>query len=40
MAEDGADNREVRLAAFHEAMVNIYRRAKGEAGYTATYFLS
>jgi hypothetical protein len=28
------------MAAFHEAMVGIYRRAKSEAGYTATYFLS
>jgi len=40
MAEDGVDTRYVRLAAFHEAMVDIYRRAKSEAGYTATYFLS
>ena len=25
---------------FNEAMLNIYRRAKAEAGYNATYFLS
>ena len=26
-------------AEFHEAMLNVYRRAKGEAGYKATLFL-
>ncbi len=26
-------------AAFHEAMVDIYHRAKSETGYTPTYFL-
>jgi len=40
MAEHGVDKRGVLLAGFHEAMVEIYRRAKSEAGYTATYFLS
>jgi len=24
---------------FHEAMLNVYRRAKSECGYNATYFL-
>ena len=28
-----------RLNAFHEAMVDIYRRAKSEAKYNATYFI-
>src|ERR1051326_6610496 len=28
------------LDEFHEAMVNIYRRAKAEAGYNATRFLT
>lgn len=40
MTDRGADTREATQTAFHEAMVDIYRRAKSEAGYTATYFLS
>ncbi len=30
---------DARVLAFHEAMVDIYRRAKSEAQYNATYFL-
>lgn len=35
----GPSPQEPRKIAFHEAMVDIYRRAKREAGYTASYFL-
>lgn len=39
MVGGNARPQDVQLAAFHEAMVDIYRRAKSEAGYTATLFL-
>jgi hypothetical protein len=35
----GAKDLERRRLAFHEAMVDLYRRAKAEAKYNATYFL-
>ncbi len=36
--DDDAEARSAQEAAFGSAMKEIYRRAKAEAGYTATYF--